>query len=231
MDAALSRQGLKFFSERACHPGRMTQGNLMKKFIVFVVAAVLALAAQGLCQQSAPSEMAGLTLGKPIAEFGDRFDTDKALPLWDKPYLVRINVNPTKGFKAGYVLFGQCENAGRIVRVKFKYKDSSEKFFNDKLALLTTRFGKPKSLGEAEGGDYRGYRWIFGRDKPSAVALLFEHYSGEGIDVTEGNSIRLTDNKLLAEERACFEKTRDNAPEPQPAFPLFAIDDEWLLPR
>ncbi len=221
----------KFFLNASAITRRNTQGNLMKKSIVFALAAFLALAAQGFCQNVIPSEMAGLSLGKPIAEFGDRFDTDKALPLWDKPYLVRINVKPTKGFKAGYVLFGQCENAGRIVRIKFKYADSSEKFFNEKLALLTARFGKPKSLGEGEGGDYRGYRWIFGQDKASSVALLFEHYSGGEIDMTEGNSIRLTDNKLLAEERACYEKTRDNAPEPQPAFPLFAIDDEWLLPR
>jgi hypothetical protein len=203
----------------------------MKKIITFVIAAVFILAAQGFCQQVAPSEIAGLSLGKPIAEFGDRLDTDKALPLWDKPYLVRINVKPTKGFKAGYILFGQCEKAGRIVRVKFKYKDSSEKFFNEKLALLTMRFGRPKNLGEGQGGDYRGYRWLFGQDKANAVALLFEHYSGSGIDVTEGNSIRMTDNRLLAEERACFEKMRDREPEPQPAFPLFTIDDEWLLPH
>jgi len=203
----------------------------MKK-IAFLVAALLVFtASQAMSQQKAPSELAGLTLGKSIKDFEDRLDTEKAVPLWDKPYLVRMNVKPTKGFKAGYALFGQCVNEGRIVRLKFRYKDGTEAFFKKTLAELTKRYGKPKSLTAGEGGGYQGYRWTFGPDKAKAVTVLFERYSGAGIDVTEGNSIRMTDNALLTEEKACYDAKRDTEPELQPAFPLFTIDDEWLLPH
>ncbi len=207
------------------------KGKGMKKIAILVAAMLVLAASQAFGQQKAPMELAGLTLGKPIKDYVERLDTDKAVPIWDKPYLVRMNVKPTKGFKAGYVLFGQCVNEGRIVRLKFKYKDGSEAFFKDTLAKLTKRFGKPKSLSAGEGGGYQGYRWTFGPDKDKAVTVLFERYSGSGIDVTEGNSIRMTDNALLAEERACYDAKRDREPEAQPAFPLFTIDDEWLLPH
>ncbi len=202
----------------------------MPRTIVIVVALVALFAANGVCRAEPPSQLAGIRLGDKVGDYADRLDMAKAVPVWDKPYLTRVNVKPTKGFKGGYVLFGNCAAPGRIVRIKFKYRGKDMKFFKARLAALVKRCGEPKVLHPDADG-YQGRRWLFGPQKSLAVALLLERYEGDGLDVTQGNSIRLTNNVFLGEERACWEAKHKNDPEVQPAFPLFEIDDNWLLPQ
>ena len=58
-----------------------------------------------------------------------------------------------------------------------------------------------------------------------ATAITVEIENG-GLD-----SIRITDNGAINQERACYDGMVRGAPEPQPAFPLFEIDETWLLPK
>jgi len=204
----------------------------MKRLFVslFVLAAVFS-AVNAWCETKIPREVAGLILGSDVKDNAQRLDMSKAMPLWDMPYLTRANILPTKGFRGGYVLFGNCANPGKIVRIKLKYKDKNPGFFQKTGKTLTTRYGDPKPMISDQGGLYLGMAWKFGDHKTGVTALLLEHAAGDDAESSEGNAIRLTDNALLAQEQACYAAARKKEPEAQPAFPLFEINDEWLLPK
>ncbi len=204
---------------------------MKRLFVSLFVLAVMLSAAAAPCETKTPREIAGLVLGADVKDLQQRLDMTKAVPLWDKPYLTRANILPTKGFRGGYVLYGNCANPGKIVRIKLKYKDKNPGFFQKTGRLLTTRYGDPRPLISDQGGLYLGMAWKFGDHKVGVTALLLEHSAGDDAESSEGNSIRLTDNALLDQEEKCYEANRKKEPEAQPAFPLFEINDDWLLPK
>jgi hypothetical protein len=181
--------------------------------------------------QAAPSEIAGLRLGANAEDLRDRLDLSRMAPLWDKPWLIRANLKPTKGFAAGYVILGGCATTNRVERVRLQYKDGSKTQFEKLAAALTTRYGKPKSIPGEGHGAYKGLRWIFGQDKAHGVDVLLEHFEKSGEDAPSGNIIRLSDNRAMDQERSCHDTMLRGSPEPQPAFPLFEVDETWLLPK
>lgn len=197
-----------------------------------LLALVLALPVLARAGQAAPKEIAGITLGANAEDLRDRLDLSRMAPLWDRPWLIRANLKPTKGFAAGYVVLGGCATANRVERVRLQYKDDSKALFDRLAAGLTSRYGKPEAVEpSAKSGKYKGLRWVFGGDKSKGVDVLLEHFASSGEDSPAGNVIRITDNRALAQERACHESMLRGAPEPQPAFPLFEVDDSWLLPK
>jgi hypothetical protein len=197
------------------------------------VALVLALfpASPARAGQAAPSEIAGMRLGANAEDLRDRLDLSRLAPLWDRPWLIRANLKPTKGFAAGYVLLGGCATANRVERVRLQYKDGSKAQYEKLAAALTARYGKPTPVVSGKSGPAKSLRWIFGQDKANGVDILLEHYDNAGEDSPSGNIIRLTDNRALAQERSCHDTMLRGSPEPQPAFPLFEVDDTWLLPK
>jgi hypothetical protein len=205
----------------------------MKRLLacLVILTAVFAAAAAHAQTAAAPREVAGIALGADVKDLASRLDLTKAVPLWDKPYLTRANIQPTKGFRSGYVLFGNCANPGRVVRVKLKYADKDPSFFRNTGRTLTSRYGDPKPLMSDQGSLYLGMAWKFGTLKTGVTALLLEHAAGDDPEDTEGTSIRLTDNSMLSLEQECYEKTRQKEPHVQPSFPLFEITEDWLLPK
>ena len=206
----------------------------MKRLLAcLVMLSALASAANVFAQPAAtaPREIAGLALGADVKDLASRLDLTKAVPLWDKPYLTRANILPTKGFRTGYVLFGNCANPGKIVRIKLKYAEKSTSFFRTTGHTLTSRYGEPKPLMSDQGGLYLGMAWKFGTAKTGVTALLLEYAAGDDPEDAEGASIRLTDNTQLAVEQECYDKTRQKEPRVQPSFPLFEITEDWLLPK
>ncbi len=191
---------------------------------------VLALAGPAAAAK-APSEIAGIPLGTDAESLRDRLDLSRMAPLWDRPWLIRVNLKPTKGFDAGYVLLGGCATTNRVERVRLKYKDGSMALFNKLAKELTARYGVPTPQPGGKDGKYKGLRWLFGTNKSGGTDLLLEHFEkGSGEDPA-GNVIRITDNGALNQERDCYESMVRGVPEPQPAFPLFEIDETWLLPK
>lgn len=197
-----------------------------------LLALLLALppAAWARSDQPVPKEIAGLRLGANAEDLRDRLDLSRLAPLWDRPWLIRANLKPTKGFAAGYVILGGCATANRIERVRLQYKDGSLKQFRNLATALTTRYGTPKIIRE-KGNGSKGVRWIFGPDKANGVDVLLEHFEQSGDEGPSGNIIRLSDNRAMAQERSCHDTMLRGAPEPQPAFPLFEVDETWLLPK
>ncbi len=200
--------------------------------VLLCLALTLAWTAPARAEKPAPpSEIAGIALGADSESLRERLDLSRVAPLWDRPWLTRANLKPTKGFAAGYVVLGGCATSGRVERVRLKYQDGSMALYDKLAKALTARYGKPQVLAGPKTGKYQGLRWVFGADKDHGVDLLLEHQEGGDDEVSSGNVIRLTDNRAMGQERACYDAMLRGHPEPQPAFPLFAIDDAWLLPK
>ena len=192
----------------------------------------LALPTPSRAGQASPTEIAGITLGANADDLRDRLDLSRLAPLWDRPWLIRANLKPTKGFAAGYVILGGCATSNRVERVRLQYKDGSKALFDKLSAALTARYGKPEVVEPAaKSGRYKGLRWIFGAKKAQGVDILLEHFADAGEESPAGNIIRISDNRAMSQERSCHESMLKGTPEPQPAFPLFEVDDSWLLPK
>lgn len=204
----------------------------MRRFLSVLTAAVFCVfVVMPAGAAKAPTQLAGITLGANAEDLRDRMDLSRMAPLWDKPWLIRVNLKPTKGFAAGYVILGGCATANRVERVRLQYADSSKALYEKLSKALTARYGLPTMLKGPRGVKYMGRRWVFGTSKGKGTDILLEHFDKGGEDTPVGNVIRLTDNRAMAQERMCHETMIKGAPEPQPAFPLFEIDDNWLLPQ
>jgi hypothetical protein len=133
---------------------------------------------------------------------------------------------------AGITLGADAESLrDRLDLSRLKYKDDSLALFNKLAKELTARYGVPTPLPGAKGGKYKGLRWLFGTNKTGGTDLLLEHFEKGSGEEPVGNVIRVTDNGAIKQERACYDGMVRGAPEPQPAFPLFEIDETWLLPK
>uniref|UniRef100_I2PZ17 Uncharacterized protein n=1 Tax=Desulfovibrio sp. U5L TaxID=596152 RepID=I2PZ17_9BACT len=204
---------------------------MIRCLLALPVIALCLFAAVPVRAADAPTEIAGLALGANAEELRDRLDISRMAPLWDRPWMIRANLKPTKGFAGGYVILGGCATTNRVERVRLQYQDGSMARYDKLAKALTARYGLPTPLPARPGGKYRGLRWVFGSNKTKGMDMLLEHFEGTGEDNPTGNVIRLSDNRALAQERACYESMVRGAPEPRPAFPLFEIDDSWLLPK
>jgi len=204
----------------------------MHCLVVLVSAVFCVLLSVGpLRAAEAPSQLAGIALGANAEDLRDRLDLARVAPLWDKPWLVRANLKPTKGFTAGYVLLGGCATQNRVERIRLQYKDGSKALFDKLARILTDRYGVPTPLPALKAVKYKGYRWVFGSNKTKGMDILLEHFEGTNDENPSGNVIRMSDNRAMAQERTCYDAMIKGAPEPQPAFPLFDVDDKWLLPQ
>ena len=199
---------------------------------LLVLTLILSLAAPAHARTATtPHEIAGIALGTDAEAMRARLDISRMALLWDRPWLIRANLKPTKGFAAGYVILGGCATSNRVIRVRLLYKDGSLASFEKLAKIMISRYGVPTPLPAKKGSQYKGYRWVFGPNKTKGIDVLLEHF-GTGSDETPaGNVIRLSDDRAMAEEKACYEAMVKGAPEPQPAFPLFEIDDNWLVPK
>lgn len=204
-----------------------------RALVPLILSALLALTASisPAAAAKAPSEIAGIAVGADAESLRDRLDLSRLAPLWDRPWLIRANLKPTKGFEAGYVILGGCATTNRVERIRLKYKDGSLALFNKLAKELTNRYGVPTPLPGKKGSKYKGLRWLFGPNKTKGMDLLLEHFEAASGEDPAGNVIRLSDDGALAQERACYDGMVRGAPEPQPEFPLFQIDDSWLLPK
>lgn len=197
---------------------------------VLILILLFSLAAPAFAADS-PTQIAGVTLGANAEDLRDRLDLSRMAPLWDKPWLIRANLKPTKGFAAGYVILGGCATANRVERVRLQYKDGSRALFDKLAKALTDRYGVPTPIPAPKAAKYKGFRWVFGANKNKGMDLLLEHFDEVSEENPSGNIVRLSDNRAMAQERTCYEAMVKGAPEPQPAFPLFPVDDAWLLPQ
>ena len=152
----------------------------------------------------APRQIAGLVLGEQVAAFVDLVRMETATPLRDRKYLREVRVRETDGYRSGTVSFGNCSKPGQIVRIKLKYEYSDKKFYDELLAQFKKRFGEPD---EWRGDPFHvivAWKWSFTDKDNNKISLTLQHSRDE--DYKWGNSVKLTNNTLLEQERTCYQK-------------------------
>jgi hypothetical protein len=169
-----------------------------------ILVAIVFLLPNHLSADKAPRQIAGLVLGEQVAMFLDLVRMETATPLRDRKYLREVRVRETDGYRSGTVSFGNCNKPGQIVRIKLKYEYSDKKFYNGLLAQFKKRFGEPD---EWRGDPFHvivAWKWSFTDKDNNKISLTLQHSRDE--DYKWGNSVKLTNNTLVEQERTCYQK-------------------------
>ena len=169
-----------------------------------LLAAIVFLFPNYVSADKAPRQIAGLVLGEQVAAFVDLVRMETATPLRDRKYLREVRVRETDGYRSGTVSFGNCSKPGQIVRIKLKYEYSDKKFYDELLAQFKKRFGEPD---EWRGDPFHvivAWKWSFTDKDNNKISLTLQHSRDE--DYKWGNSVKLTNNTLLEQERTCYQK-------------------------
>jgi len=169
-----------------------------------LLAAIVFLLPNYVSADKAPRQIAGLVLGEQVAAFVDLVSMETATPLRDRKYLREVRVRETDGYRSGTVSFGNCNKPGQIVRIKLKYEYSDKKFYDELLAQFKKRFGEPD---EWRGDPFHvivAWKWSFTDKDNNKISLTLQHSRDE--DYKWGNSVKLTNNTLLEQERNCYQK-------------------------
>jgi len=210
------------------------KGRVMKRLVVLIVL-MLSLNTVSLQAGDIPHGVAGFTLGHNVAQIKNRLQMETVLPLRYREYLREVEIAALPEFKSGVIVYGTCEQPGRIVRIKLKYADASRAFYDALLERVEMRFGKPTSY---EGDPFHiviEWKWSFIAADGNRITM---HLSHNNRDTEEkfGNAIKLTLVSAMNKERQCF---RDKAPQAgdsqkeghRPLESLSAEDWKALLPN
>jgi hypothetical protein len=197
---------------------------------------ILFLFGQMICTASfaheAPKSIGPVTLGANVSDLQAEVDVGASVPLGGADFLMRAPLKSLQGFESGYVVYGKCKEKGRVVRVKLKYEDDEVRFFNEVLAALRKRYGKPTEWKGNPFGTLKIWKWSLRDARLHSIGLQLQYYEGDDDAFTPGNSIKLTHTTYLEEEKACYDaKKKSVKRESKPGSPEVQIDFESYLPH
>jgi hypothetical protein len=201
----------------------------MKKMQRLLAACALVLL-PAIVLAGAPHEIAGFVLGKPISEFEPNIKTQTFMPLRNSPFLHEVETVDSEGFKNGLLWVGNCTTPPRIVRIRMKYVDSSEKFYNQLLERFKKRFGDPD---EWRGDPFHvviAWKWSFVDEQKNSISMILEHNTRD-VEEATGNTIKLTMWNLIEKERDCAYQKEKKLKQTPPAKTPGPVDWERMLPR
>jgi hypothetical protein len=184
----------------------------MKK--VFCFSLLVVLVSSITCFAEPPRHIAGFTLGANISQFKERLRMDSVIPIRHMEYLAEVEAQRIEGYKSCYVLFGNCDEPGRIVKIKLKYINSERQFYDELLERFKKKFGEPS---EWKGDPFQAliaWKWSFTDQHKNRIIMILQHYGGDDEEYTRGNSLRMTMRALIEKERLCYEKKYPEPPEP-----------------
>jgi len=181
---------------------------------------------------ASPTSLVGITLGSNVDNIQDKVDMSTALPIWHQDYLTMVALKPLKGYRSGYIVYGNCKVPGRIVRVKLNYADDGVAFYNDVLNALTKSYGKPMEWHGNPFGTLRIWKWYMKDAQNNSISLTLQRYEGDDDSFSRGNSIKFGMSNLMDEEKECYEARDRGKQIPQaPAGPEGGVDLDWFLPK
>jgi hypothetical protein len=179
----------------------------MRKALFFFVIAVSLLPMQLCVAADPPRQIAGLMLGGNIKQYENLLQMSTSLPIRHMEYLSEVETKPLEGFRKGYISYGNCDEPGRIVRIRLKYEREDKEFFDALLEQFKKKFG---SSAEYRGDAFRAFiawKWTFSDKDNNRITLQLQHNSEDNEDeITRGNSVKLSISNLSEKERECYEK-------------------------
>ena len=186
-----------------------------------------------ICLAQAPHQVGGFVLGKDIADYKEMVRMETSLPIRHMEYLKEVEIKEMEGFKSGLISYGTCQVPGRIVRIKLKYADSTEKFYEALLERFKERFGEPT---EWRGDSFKivlAWKWSLTDSENNRISMTLQHNTKD-VEEKIGNSVKLTISNFIEEERLCFEKRHLEAHErsgKQEEKPRVKVDWDRFVPR
>ena len=205
----------------------------MPKIILICSLLSIIIAAPALAD--VPYGVGGFKLGGNIGDLTDRVKMETAIPIRYQLYLAEVEIEFTPEFKSGLITYGTCSDAGRIVRIKLKYLDSSEGFFEELLKRIKRRYGKPSEWRGDSFGIVKAWKWSFTDKGKNRISLILQHNTRDD-EEKKGNAIKMTMHNLVDEERRCYEN-KENArrtgrdAERKSKSDSDKIDWDFLIPR
>jgi hypothetical protein len=182
----------------------------------------------------APHELAGFNLGGEISAQMDKINPETVLPVRYLESLKEVETKDITGYKTGLVYYTTCTTPRRIVRLKFKYADTSKAFYNQLLKRFIARFGEPDKYRGDPFHIVIAWKWSFMDENDNDISLIFQHNIRDE-EEKQGNSVKMTMWNLLKQEIRCFEeKHPQSAGSEKVDFkfdPKDAVDWERFIPR
>ena len=178
----------------------------------------------------APHEIGGIELGAQIDVFRKRIIPGSELPLRYLESLKEVEVRKTPGFKTGLVYYGTCETPSRILRIEFKYIDSSKKFYEELLKRFKRDLGEPDEWRGDPFHIVEGWKWKFVDKNGNDISLILKH-NNRNEEKKEGNYIKMTMWNLMQKEIRCFQDSPETVDETAGETAKGEIDWNLLVPR
>jgi hypothetical protein len=205
----------------------------MKKYVVCgLLMLILAAGLPNSGRAEAPHALAGFVLGGPMSDFKDQVDMNTVLATRYLESLKEVEAKEIKGYKTGLVTYGTCIQPSRIVRLRFKYADSSKRFFDELLKRYKINMGQPDKWRGDPFHIVIAWKWQFTDKDGNRISIILQHNTRDE-EEKQGNSVKMTMWNLVLEEDRCFEKEHPATAKP----PHFTFNDpdsvNWLplIPR
>jgi len=179
-----------------------------------------------------PTSLGGIVLGEDISTIHDICSMHTEIPLSQERHLMEVQLMPghAPGIRSGSVAYANCNEIGRIVRIKLKFDDDSRRFFDNLLERYRERFGKPLEWRGDPFQTVMSWKWSFHDNRGEQVNLELTH-SRDDNSKTE-NSVKMTLRSLWLREDACQDAKSASAPgRADGPTPAHMLDYRLLIPQ
>ncbi len=158
-------------------------------FILFHILFSVAVSATDI-----PKEVGGFVLGSNVTDYPD---------IEYSNFLKEVVIYDWHGFGKGIISYGICASPGEIVKIKLKYKDSSQKYFKKLLKKYKKQFGDPTEWKGDSFGILRIWKWNFVDENNKRVHMILQHNS-KNPNENIGNLVKLFYPDDILREQNCF---------------------------
>lgn len=179
-----------------------------------------------------PTSLGGIVLGEDISGIHDICEMHTKIPLSQERHLIEVELRPyyAPGIRGGTVAYANCDQVGRIVRIKLKFDNDTREFFDDLLERYRRRFGRPLEWRGDPFQTVMSWKWSFHDGTGRQVNLELTHSQDESYKT--GNFVKMTLRSLWVSEDACQDaKNREAAHPDQEPTPERLLDYRLLIPR
>lgn len=154
--------------------------------------------------RTVPRGLAGFVVGDLVENHRHMLREETTIPIRFLDSLKEVETVPQFGYKTGLVAYGTCLQPPRIIRLKFKYSDSSKEFYDKLLVRFQQRFGKPDKWRGDPFGIVIVWKWSFVDENGNDISLVLQHNLKDE-EEKKGNSVKLTMWNLMQAESRCFD--------------------------
>ena len=172
-------------------------------FLCSLLLSVSAPTSKPVAAANQPLTVGGFTLGTLIEDY----DVAK-----HQNFVKEVVVYGIKGFRKGFITYGECDRPGEILRIKLKFKEPSFTFYEQLLERYKKNFkSKPKFIG-GSFGKVKAWKWVFSSNEGQRITLVLQHNLKDE-EESIGNTLKLSLPDQLIAERNCSNKNQSPAQE------------------